>query len=259
MSSSYLEQIINYSYKNNKKILFRTTGTISNIIKERLELFKKVDCFIHHSYINTNHMEKFYGKHSYKIIDQCTAIEGDLLKINFNKGKIKNYLVLSRLSKEKQVDKVITAFKRYENKTIKLFIYGDGDLKNNLLKQSKGDSRIYFKGYVHQDKLPLIFEKSDCLIISSLEETGPITGVEAMAAGKTIISTRVGAMEERLDNDCFWYDGSELELEKMFRMISNKENGRYIYSKINREKYLKKLCQEKVKKQYLESIDFVFN
>ena len=45
------------------------------------------------------------------------------------------------------------------------------------------------------------------MIIPSFQEAGPLVGVEAMAAGKIIVSTKVGAMMDRLDktDNQFWF------------------------------------------------------
>ena len=41
----------------------------------------------------------------------------------------------------------------------------------------------------------------DIFVVSSLSETGPQTGVEAMAAGLPLVTTPVGAMPERISHD----------------------------------------------------------
>ena len=57
---------------------------------------------------------------------------------------------------------------------------------------------VEFLGYV-PDKAEF-YGSIDVFVVSSREEGGPITGVEAMAAGLPIITTPVGAMPERLRN-----------------------------------------------------------
>ena len=49
------------------------------------------------------------------------------------------------------------------------------------------------------------------MIISSFHEAGPLVAIEAMAAGKIIISTDVGAMKSRLEGlHSFWFKIDDL-------------------------------------------------
>ncbi|EPS7558315.1 glycosyltransferase [Campylobacter fetus] len=59
----------------------------------------------------------------------------------------KNYaLAVGRLSKEKDYETMIKAFKKANCKDLKLIILGEGDLKNSLLELAKG-ANIEFLGY----------------------------------------------------------------------------------------------------------------
>jgi len=61
----------------------------------------------------------------------------------------------------------------------------------NLRSLAKNNPNIVFKGQLGNSKTHQAFRDNDCLIISSSEEAGPLTGIESMAAGKIMISTRV--------------------------------------------------------------------
>ncbi|MBI9042250.1 glycosyltransferase family 4 protein [Lutibacter sp.] len=255
LSSSLISEIIAISKAFHKPILFRTTGTIRNNMVSDSAIFKKIDVFIHHSINNASNFENYYFKHSYVLIDQCAFNEIDLLKVPLKERKIKKFIVLSRLSIEKQVDIVIKAFDAVSEEGDCLYIYGDGEEKENL-KILKFKSTIIFKGFVKQSDLPTIFNESDCLIVSSLDEAGPLTGLEAMASGVLTISTRVGAMEERLENDCFWYNGTQEDLEARFKEVkklSSKEV--HELSKKVRERYLKSYRIATIERKYLEVVD----
>ncbi|MEI6864476.1 glycosyltransferase [Flavicella sp.] len=255
LSSSYMKDIINIAKFYNKKILFRTTGTIKERTFEDFEFLKKVDIFIHHSLNNVNNFEKFYYKHTYKIIDQCSFIEKKLLRNSPKKGRIKKFLVLSRLSEEKGIENVIESFNCCTNKEL-LLICGDGVLEKKLKLKAKNNPRIIFKGFVSQDELPDVFKEIDCLIISSTEEAGPITGIEAMASGALIISTRVGAMKERLDKDCFWYDGSLKDLEKKIIETKNLDIIKVNELSISiKNRYLNYNSKDIISGKYLDILD----
>lgn len=258
LSSSLIPEIITIAKEFNKPILFRTTGTIRNKMASNPIIFNLVDVFIHHSLNNANNFENFYFKKNNVLIDQCAFNEINFLKEPLKENKIKNFIVLSRLSKEKQIDVVIKAFDTVSEEGDCLCIYGDGEEKENL-KLLRNKSNIVFKGFVHQSDLPAIFNKLDCLIVSSSEEAGPITGLEAMASGLLIISTRVGAMEERLGNDSFWYNGTQNDLEKKFKEVKELSiNEVHELSKKVRKRYLESYQMKMIEQKYITVVDEIF-
>lgn len=250
VSSNYLKFIIEESYKSNKKIVFRTTGTIQKI--PRSTFFNKVDFFIHHS---KNNAERLIGldTHNYQVVDQCSVMEEELLKLPITKGSSK-FLALGMISPIKGFEELIDYFLTFCKKEDELLIVGEGKNKSFLVEKYSGNSQVSFMGYVEQQKLPQIFKNSDCLIISSLEEAGPLVGIEAMAAGKLIISTNVGAMRERLHNTLcnFWYSiKDESSFEKSYNEV--KELTEDSISKISlnmKEKYVRNYSVHELTKKY---------
>ena len=108
---------------------------------------------------------------------------------------------LSRLGPEKGLDVLLRAFAEAlrDAPGIRLRIAGTGLLGpklHSLARELGISSAVEFLGYV-PDKAEF-YGSIDVFVVSSREEGGPITGVEAMAAGLPIITTPVGAMPERL-------------------------------------------------------------
>lgn len=259
LSSLLISDIIEIANKANKPIVFRTTTTIKKNMVPNPNVFKMVDVFIHHSNKNSNNFESHYFKHSNIIIDQCAFNENELLKLPLKQKRIKKFIVLSRLSKEKQIDMVIKAFNNTFEDNDCLYIFGDGEERARL-ETLKDNSNIIFKGYIDHSDIVSVFKDYDCLIISSLEEAGPITGLEAMASGVPIISTKVGAMEARLKDDCFWYDGTQKALEKKIIEIKKlTEKEVYDISKKVREIYKVNHKITVIQRQYLDVVDNIFN
>ncbi len=82
---------------------------------------------------------------------------------------------------------------------VKLYIFGDGPLKNTLLEQSRGlEGVISFQGFRHDvvDFVPFF----DALVVPSLHEGMPFVLLEALAYGRPVIASRVGGMAEVLEN-----------------------------------------------------------
>lgn len=202
--SLHVESVVNYARKNNKNIVFRTTGKIPllrreyNGVRYDLSYLEAVNSYIHHSIENAKSLKRVIY-HEYEIIDQCVVNENSLISQRRERKKIKRFYTCSRLDKNKNVETVIKAFNKLCNLDVELHIYGEGYELERLKKISINKNTI-FHGHIQHDILLESVNKNDCLIISSLEEAGPYTGLEAMCLGIPIISTKVGSMPKRLEN-----------------------------------------------------------
>ena len=252
LSSSYVKKIIEMSKENKIPVIFRTTGTIKQT--KNLDWCLDVEKFIHHSEANAKILENRISN-NYEIIDQCSLSERKLLSRTKTSKKINNFLVVSRLTEEKQIDRVIKGFNQVSDEDDILTIYGEGPLDNYLRDLAKMNNRIIFKGFINNSKIDTVFKEADCFIISSAEEAGPLTAIEAMAAGKVIISTKVGAMQERFNHLCFWYDGSVSGLKQKMKMVKKLDpqaiTERYYQM---RNLYLNNHSVKKIANQYLKSV-----
>ena len=122
-------------------------------------------------------------------------------------GCAENDLVLlfaGRLEEVKRVDRIIDslAFMR-EKIGAKLFIAGDGTLKENLRKQAleKGiNNNVVFLGYVPHKELPALYNMADILMLPSIMEGTPMVVLEALACGTPAIATRVGGLPDLIEN-----------------------------------------------------------
>lgn len=258
-TSLYLEEAIEICHQQNNPFLIRTTGTIREMDVNSFQFLKKVDCFIHHSESNAHNLNKQLPL-PYVIIDQCAQSEQQLLDLPIKENQ-SIYGYLGRLSTEKGILELIDFFKNKAD--AKLLIAGDGPLKNDVESAIDKYSQIEYLGQNNPNELDGFFKKINVLIIPSFEESGPLVGLEAMAAGKVILSTDVGAMKERLvdTGNHFWFDNKNEQsfldsLEKIknlksdeFRIIANK----------NREKYLEEYQYSSIKRKYLDCIKKYLN
>lgn len=101
-----------------------------------------------------------------------------------------NHLLLEAVSK----------LKRWKNlKGFHFLIIGDGELRQELEEKALAmgiDDHITFTGW--QRDLPPFYGALDGVVLTSRNEGTPVALIEAMAAGKSIISTRVGGVEDLL-------------------------------------------------------------
>ena len=252
--SNYIPEVLNYTKKKNLPVIFRTTGTIYDDSRlNKLDWVQQVDVFLHHSNANAKRLYKVYTT-PYYIIDQCAVNENNLLNIPVREAVVSSFLILSRLAPEKQIETVIRTFNKLKHK---LFIYGDG-LEEEKLKKLVISDNIIFGGYVENKELHKVFSVVDCLIISSKEEAGPLSAIESMAAGVVIISTKVGAMLERLPAYDFWYDGSENNLEEVIIKIRTLKKDQIKKKSLElREHYIKNFSLQIIANKYLEAVESV--
>ena len=86
---------------------------------------------------------------------------------------------------------------------VRFLIIGDGELRTYLEQKSREfglESRVIFMGFQHD--LVKIYAGLDIVILSSFNEGLPVALIEAMAAGKPVISTNVGGVGDLiLDGD----------------------------------------------------------
>lgn len=248
-----LNDILKYCKKINKPIVLRTTGEIFKINKSLENLLPIASSILVHSKSNKALLNTITPK-NINIIDQTTLLEKELLKISI---EIKQELVfgyLGRFSKEKGVVELLNIFK---NNNLKIIVAGSGNLENEVLDLINDKNN--FIGELNPESLDIFFKKIDVLIIPSHEEAGPLVGIEAMAAGKLIFSTKIGAMEERLykTNNDFWFDinieQSFLQLLQRVKNIAPEEIK--VIRERNREIYLENYSIEKVSNDYLSVFD----
>ena len=97
----------------------------------------------------------------------------------------------------------IAALKNFDGLRL-VIVGGDGESNpaHQALKQKARtlgiSERCLFTGPVEQQKLPPYYHSADALVIPSHYESFGLVGLEALACGRPVISTPVGAMAERL-------------------------------------------------------------
>jgi len=249
LNLTILNDVITYCEKINKPIAVRTTGEICKINKSLGKLLPIVSSILVHSKSNTKFLNTI-TPNNVSIIDQTTLLEKELLKIPV---AIKQDLVfgyLGRFSNEKGIIELLEIFKK---NNLKIIVAGNGNLESDVLDliNDKND----FIGEVSPDDLEFFFNKIDVLIIPSHEEAGPLVGIEAMAAGKIIFSTEVGAMKERLSDtkNNFWFDINKEQsfLQLLSRLKNIEPEEIKVIRETNRKKYLGNYSNDKISNEYL--------
>ena len=114
------------------------------------------------------------------------------------------FLFLGLIGENKGVYDLINAIELIKNDSakIKCYISGPGEIeKVKEIVSKKGlNDIIEVLGYVNQQEKQKLFSNVATLVLPSYSEGLPMVILEAMAAGKTIISTGVGAISELINN-----------------------------------------------------------
>jgi glycosyltransferase involved in cell wall biosynthesis len=80
---------------------------------------------------------------------------------------------------------------------IEFAVVGDGELRTQLECQARGlglQNRVHFTGW--RRDLPAVYSDLDFVVLSSRNEGTPVSLIEASAAGKPVVATRVGGVPD---------------------------------------------------------------
>lgn len=134
-------------------------------------------------------------------------------------------LAVGRLSREKNFAMLIRAVALLAGDLprAKLVIVGDGSQRQqleNLCHRLNVDDKVVFTG--HRSDVQTLMALSHCVAISSVREGLPITLLEAMSAGRTVIATKVGGIPEVIrdgENGLLVESGDAAAMAKRLRAV----------------------------------------
>jgi glycosyltransferase involved in cell wall biosynthesis len=133
--------------------------------------------------------------------------------------------------------KAIRFVKNNSTKKIRAFIVGDGNLRNDLAQlcdvlnldycycpTEQKKTTITFTSWIQDVSYPLA--ASDIVCLTSFNEGTPVSLIEAQAASKAIITTKVGGIENSVNNSAAFLIDVEDEksfFEKLLLLVQSKE------------------------------------
>lgn len=98
----------------------------------------------------------------------------------------KNLISVGRLTSIKKIDEMISLFAKLKNKDAKLFIIGDGELKQELQKEVEDlnlESRVIFTGFLDKKAQSKYYLDSCIFLMTSITEGLPMVLLEANSYG----------------------------------------------------------------------------
>lgn len=182
-------------------------------------------------------------------IDKFNNIDKNKVEELRKKYKLDNSFVIgsvSRLGKEKSIDKLIISFSKLIDRipNIKLLLVGDGPDKEELVelvKELKIEEYVVFTGKVPLESNQYYFHLMDVFSTFSITETQGLTVLEALASSKPVVAIKDDSFEGVISND-----------KNGYLFTRNIDFVNYIYKIYNDKELYKKLCNG----AYNSSLDY---
>lgn len=157
------------------------------------------------------------------------------------KNKVFTVVTVGRLTLPKRMDRILTLAKRLkgENATICFQIIGDGELKEELRKQSQDldvEDCVQFLGFL-KNPFPYV-KNADLMLCCSEYEGFCLVICEAMSLGVPVVSTKTSGPIEILDNDRYGLltDQDEESIYLAVRKMMIDEDLRNHYSRVGKQR-----------------------
>lgn len=187
----------------------------------------------------------------------------DFLEITNPNPKRVVFGSVSRLDFGKNFEVVFEALKILKNQgeKPKFLLFGDGQELQKLKQLSVSleiDSIIDFRGAIKFEERRSVYSELDVFLMCSVIEGGPVSILEAMAAGRPAISTNVGDVRNRIESGFNGYilDSSidAVELAEKMKNYLIQPDLIIQHGKNSRSKFMKEFNQRKGKETFLKAI-----
>ncbi|MAY23655.1 MAG: hypothetical protein CMC74_12805 [Flavobacteriaceae bacterium] len=259
VASYGIREILEAAHAESIPVLIRITGTVEVIGKKLAPLLEKASMFLMHSQENAHRLTQYVSV-PYRLIDQTAQFEDELLSHPILDKTISSLGYVGRLSEEKGVLPLLEHCSKHPD--VQLTLIGEGPLKEDVEAFAQKFSHLIYKGSMSPKELSKFYKTFDVLVIPSYEESGPLVGLEAMAAGRLIMSTEVGAMPERLQGteNKFWFaveDAQDFD-RVLKRIVSLSLLEVQKIAQANRERYIAHYTREQIQKKYREAVAHFF-
>lgn len=173
-------------------------AALETYLHHAMRIIRQVDVLIAPSLFMKDKLIQ-HGIEDSKIVHIPNCINVKAFHPNYNCGE---YVVfLGRLAREKGVTTLLRAMKQMPK--IKLMIIGTGPLEGNLKEEVRKNNilNVIFMGYKTREEIvPLIRDSSFIIVPSEWYENLPMVIMEASALGKPVIASRIGGIQEMVED-----------------------------------------------------------
>lgn len=151
------------------------------------------DCLISNSRYTQERVKKYYRRES-RVIYPPVSLRNDFSNAQAAASHPpRNYfLIVSRLSPYKKIDKAVEAFNKLE---LPLIVVGEGQQQKYL--KSIANKNIKFLGWQSDESLKALYSEARAFIFPAVDDFG-IAPIEAMSYGVPVLAIRKGGVLETL-------------------------------------------------------------
>lgn len=159
--------------------------------------------------------------------------EKDIIELKKKYGIKEDDFVIgsvSRIAKEKSIDRLIETFKDVLKKVpkAKLLIVGDGPDKEELIKLSKKEKvsdRVIFTGKVDIEKVQIFYQIMNVFVTFSVTETQGLTVIEAMASSIPVLAIKDDSFIDSVkhNKNGFLFNKDNEYIDYLYRLYSDKK------------------------------------
>jgi glycosyltransferase involved in cell wall biosynthesis len=148
--------------------------------------------------------------------------------LNSPDTEYRDFLFLGRLGKRKGIYDLLagidTLVHKENRRDIHFYLAGDGEIEKvaAIIKERNLEHHVSLSGWIENDDKLIHLYKTQTLLLPSYHEGLPLSILEGMACGKTIISTKVGGIPELVtdyENGFLISPGNVQELTDAIRFI----------------------------------------
>lgn len=242
----YSNKILKWLFIKGERFLVNWTEKFICVCNADLEKCKE------YKVIDPNKAAVVYnGLEFFPAIDQ-QAIDDVRHEFGINNGD-KFILHASRLHLQKGQSYLVEAVPKVmaSSSNVKFVLVGDGELRDSLNNQAKAlgldEDKVLFAG--QRDDIQRLMQACDIFVLPSLWEGFPYVIIEAMAAGKPIVSTNVDGISEAIVNDISGIlvepGDSEAIAKAVIYLLSDDHKAKR-YGQLARETFLERFTIDKM-------------
>ena len=234
------------------------------------DIMEKTKKFISVSNFRSNNIKEYlkFDAEKFDILYNCCSddimkkvTEQEVIDIK-NKYNIQSdehvIMYIGRVVDDKGILELIQACNAMKDIKYKLVIVGSALNANDVLTEyeikvkeeiDKCDGKILMTGFVSHDELYKYYAIADVIAVpSQVDDSAPLSLIEAMATGKSIVATKCGGIPEYADNGCaVFIDRGEKFVNELSSTLSEllKDNERRAMMEYKSKEKSKKYSEDK--------------
>lgn len=222
----------------------------ADIISRGSKWFKYIDKFIAlNPFIKDMMIQRGFNSKKISIVPNF-SYEIDVK--NDEKSNEEYVLYLGRLTREKGIETLLKSMDKIDG--MKLFVAGEGELKENVLSAEKS-GKVKYLGFVNGDEKNSLIKNATALIVpSEWYEPFGMVAIEAMALGTPVIASEIGGLKYLIEdgrNGVLFNPGDVDDLVRKINYIRYDSDNSALSKtaqKLFKEKYTAEVVYQEIKK-----------